>query len=398
MKIIRLRILALLLLSISALAQIDTTAELQNGLALKKARHLPEAATAFRAVLASDPNNLEAIVQLATVESWQKHYDESIRLWEKALAAKPHDADYRIGLARVDYWSGDFGRANRELQRVLEEFPKYPDALVLMGDVQLAQERPADARRFYLRAQSEDSNYPDLTTKIARAIAPLHWRYDSGFAAEHFTGVRNNEQTTYEQLGYSFNRKSTAWIRHEYLNRFDRLDNTIGFGGSYVVAKPVVLLAEIFLTPKNDFEPDWKLHLGGEYMINTRLSLTGDYRHSSYNAGGVDTYTPGFRTQLSSWLAFNFKYNISHNLDNTITGAYQVRSDFQINERTLFYAGYARGTEDIPPLASAFLVVYSTGAVWNTTRRLGLRVDYSYEHRRNFYNHQSLGPGIRLSF
>jgi len=381
-------------LALGAQAQKPTFNE---GLELKRAQKLGEAAAVFHAVLKDEPQNVDAMVQLATVEGWQRHYDEAIRWWEKAHAIRPDDADIGVGLARVHYWKGEQGDAASILQQVLERHPRYLDALMLMGDVQMARGDAGGARGYYLRAAKVDADAPDLKRKLANAQTPLRWRFDSGISFDDYSpGRGQGEHSFFSQLGYQLPR-GTIWVRHQQYNFFNQIDNGVGFGGSARMGSKTVLSGEIEVIGEPDFQPRWKLQIGGDRLVRD-WTISGAYRRWEYPFGVVHMFLPGLRWQARPWVAGMFRYNISRNIDQSVTGAWQLQGDFQPAERVLLYAGYARGEENIPPQARAEFWTIAGGASWSPHRRLGVRLDYSYEHRPVFWDRHSIGPGVRISF
>lgn len=372
---------------------------LAEGITLKRERKLAAAATVFRSVLAKEPQNVDAMVQLATVEGWQKHYDESLRWWEQAWTLRPDDADIGIGFARVQYWKGANAQAEATMRRVLKGAPQYADALILMGDIQMAAGSPNEARIFYGRAQKIDPTSPGLEKKLANAAAPLPWRFDTGISADDYNqGRGRSEHSFFSQLGYQAHRRASVWVRHDQYDYFNQIDNSVGFGATLLVAKPLAVTTEFSLIPRPDFQPKRKFHLSGDYLVHPRVTVTGGYRRWMYAFGVVNMFTPGVRWQALPWLAAGLRYTVSRNIDKTVTGALQTQLDFQVDEKVQLYTGFARGEENIPPQARAKFQTYSSGVVWNRHRRLGLRLDYSFERRPLFWNRHSIGPGLRVSF
>ncbi len=390
---------SLLLLTASCSAWQAIKPTLEDGIQLKREQKLAAAATVFRSILADEPQNVDAMVQLATVEGWQKNYDESLRWWEQAWALRPQDADIGIGFARVQYWKGANAQAEAILRRVLETAPKYPDALILMGDIQMASGSAGEARTFYLRAHEVDANAPGLAKKLANAAAPLRWRFDTGISADDYNqGRGQGEHSFFSQLGYKAHRRASVWVRHDQYNYFNQIDNSVGFGATVLVAKALAVTTELSFIPRPEFQPKRKFHLSGDYVVHPQLTFSAGYRRWMYPFGAVNMFTPGLRWQALPWLAAGLRYTVSRNIDKSVTGALQTQLDVQVDEQVMLYGGYSRGEENIPPQARAFFQAYSTGAIWNPHRRLGLRLDYSFERRPKFWNRHSIGPGVRVSF
>ena len=152
------------------LAGAGTAATLPEGLALKKQGKHAEAAKVFEALVKKNPKDVESLEQLATLQGWLNRYDESIATWKRALALKPKNRDYRVGLARVLYWKHEFKDSLRELDAVLEAKEDDLEALILEGDVYLADGKAAAARKSYRSAQELAPDDAELAKKAARAV------------------------------------------------------------------------------------------------------------------------------------------------------------------------------------------------------------------------------------
>ncbi|MEO5936904.1 MAG: YaiO family outer membrane beta-barrel protein [Terriglobales bacterium] len=395
----RLILVSLLLLTATGLAWQATKPTLAEGIRLKREQKLAAAADIFHAILKDAPQNVEAMVQLATVEGWQNHFDQSLQWWEKAYAAKPDDADIGVGMARIQYWKGTNAAAVGTLERVLAQHPEYLDALLLMGDVQMASNSPGEARSYYLRAQKVDAAAPGLAKKLENASAPLRWRFDTGISADDYNqGRGQGEHSFFAQLGYKAHARANVWVRHDQYNYFNQIDNSVSLGTILLVAEPLAVTTEVSIIPRAEFQPDWKFHVNGDYIVHPQVTLSGMYRRWKYPQGAVHMFAPGVRWQALPWLAAGGRYTVSRNIDKSVTGAWQTQFEFQVDDEVQLYAGYARGEENIPPQARAKFQAYSTGAIWHPHRRLGLRLDYSFERRPKFWDRHSIGPGVRVSF
>lgn len=144
----------------------------EEALKLKKAGKHAAAASAFQAIAAGEPKNVDALEQLATLQGWLGKHDESLATWRRALSLAPDNSDLRLGLARVLYWKGERKESLDELATVLEDQPDSVEAWTLDGDVLMADGRPAEARKAYKRAKTLAPNDRDLDKKLAGTEPP----------------------------------------------------------------------------------------------------------------------------------------------------------------------------------------------------------------------------------
>lgn len=96
---------------------------------------LEEAIDLYKQILKIKPDHLEAYIGLANVYSWQGKYAESARIYKKILDQHPDHLDARLGLARVYSFEGNHAKSIQTYQEALKLNPKNKDALVGLGRV-----------------------------------------------------------------------------------------------------------------------------------------------------------------------------------------------------------------------------------------------------------------------
>lgn len=370
----------------------------EEGMALKKSGQFLQAAHVFSELVKKNPKDADALEQLATVQGWSGNYADAVRSWEKAIAARPGNYEYRIGLARVLYWKGDAPQARAELAVVIAQQPKNADAWILKGDILMAVEKPDQARAAYVNAKALAPNDPDIDKKLARAAPTPRWRLDAGYVADKYTNFRRHEYGAYGQIGYLFNRSDTLWVRYDYLKQFSQYDRTTQVGGAFKAARSLLIMGGAGLTHQPHFRPNFQAELGGELSLIPYLTQLLAYRQYRYGDGDVRVLIPGARLQFVPWFNAEARYSVSRNLDKTTTNAFSVRLNGFIGEAFAPYLAYAHGVENLPPQATARVSYYAVGSVWNVTPRWGIRLDYGYEDRPEFYRHGSLGGGVTARF
>ncbi|MDX9910686.1 MAG: tetratricopeptide repeat protein [Phycisphaerales bacterium] len=121
----------------------DTAAaqtRLNAGRNLSSGGHRWEAIEEFRAAVAADPMNAEAMFHLAYELDLVGEEDEALALYERAVEHPPAPINALINLAVIYEDRGEFGRAERCLRQVLETQPNHPRARLYMKDVQASRE------------------------------------------------------------------------------------------------------------------------------------------------------------------------------------------------------------------------------------------------------------------
>lgn len=386
---------------------------MQEGLRLKEAQQLPAASAVFREMVAHDPLDIAATEQLALVESWQRHYDLSIDEWRRVIELQPDRPGAKASLARVLYWKGERAAALRILDEQLAANPADSDALVLRGDVLLADGRAGDARRTYLQAQSQRGQSTELSRKIASAAEPPHWHLDLGGAYDHFNNARGNEDAQYAQIGYALSSKAGIYLHYDRLHEFGATDQDILGGGYWRVAPQLLLVAEAGGSiDKPDFRPDTQFAVGAEWLGSRTVQPLLGYRYLRYNLttnlgtagaavggkGNVSTVTPGVRLIAPRYGNLELRYGFTRNVDGSNTGVEQLRINIDPIDSFTPYIAAAHGKEALPPQPPATFTVLSAGGVYDFTASMSARLDLAYEHRPRFYDHQTVALGLSYKF
>jgi tetratricopeptide (TPR) repeat protein len=94
---------------------------------------LNKAESAFRGVLAMDPQSAAAYVNLGVVEMRRKHWDPAIVNLKKAEKLAPQMTGIRLNIGIVEYRSGNYPAAIEPLVSVVRDDPNSDQARYLLG-------------------------------------------------------------------------------------------------------------------------------------------------------------------------------------------------------------------------------------------------------------------------
>ena len=380
------------------LAPLAQAASMEEGLRLKQQEKFAEGAAVFAELVRENPHDLKALEQLATLEGWLRRYDDSIAHWRQAIALAPQRADLRLGLARVLYWKGENAAALESLEAALAMEPKHHDALLLRGDVLMAQGRVESAREAYLQARAlPGADAAALVSKLERARPPLRWRLDAGAAFDDYSALRGSEHSTFLQLGYRFNPAFSAYLHYDRFDWFDTDDQTLTAGAYWLPHPQWLLQLEAGSTSDADFRPKTQYNLQAEWLLKGPVQPLLGYRWYDYDNGRVATVTPGLRW-LPAPFSVELRYSASKNTDGSDTAVTSLRAAWEGSERWTPYVLYATGDEALPPQPEADFDVYAAGLLLNLTPAFGLRLDYAYEDRPDFYERNTVAVAASWKF
>ena len=110
---------------------------------------LAEASRAFNQALTLDPNSIDALIGLAGVDLAQGNTVSTLARVETILQKRPGDPAVRMIAARAHLMAKDLPKAQATLEPLIAEHPSHIAAIGMLGDVYMAQGKPAQALERY---------------------------------------------------------------------------------------------------------------------------------------------------------------------------------------------------------------------------------------------------------
>lgn len=119
----------------------------ERGIAAVKAKDFVNAEDLFRKALASDPNNLTAVFNLAGVYLVNNRPEAAVSLLEQYTANHVDDAGLFVRLGDAYFATHKINQARRAYETVLKLAPNYQGLAGKLGTVYMLSNRPADAEK-----------------------------------------------------------------------------------------------------------------------------------------------------------------------------------------------------------------------------------------------------------
>ncbi len=434
MKPIRYAAMAALLAAVSAIPAAAATFE--DGLSLKESRNYDEAIKVFREITegelkdflapetpgeSKEPRSAAAFEQLAIMLGWTGDYDGSASAWRQAIRIEPGNLSYHLGLARTLYWKGDRTAAMAELQPVLDKDPSNKDALLLAGDLALADGNVETARDHYERARAAHPEDSAIRVKLDRLPHAFRWRFDLGVNADRYSKLvyRGWENGNYLQISYTA--VPGKLLLSAGFDRYYRFhDNDFRFNLFALVqpAKDLTLTGSAAFSPSPLFLARQDYRIEGEYLIGGLVAPLVGFRFADIEprfASGahvipypVDSnyqYIFGFKAYPAGWVHGEFRVLVTDSRvakgvlscsaspatelalgicgGDEVTLTYQTRIGFTVREDWHPYVSFAYGEENTPPIGVTPAVTVGTGLYWQIVPAAGARLDYFFERRRD---------------
>ena len=173
---------------------------LQDALAHHQAGRLREAEALYRAILAAEPGNADALHLLGVARHQQGAHDEAIALIGKAVAADPRRPEFHNNLGEAQRLCGRPAQAEQAYRAALALDANLAAAHGNLGHALLAQERVEAAAESYERAAALDPGNAGVLVNLAFALLELGRLQDAEQRAREALALRPGDAEAHQFL------------------------------------------------------------------------------------------------------------------------------------------------------------------------------------------------------
>lgn len=326
-----------------------------------------EAVQLLEPLVAAEPRNADAQVQLGYAYLALDRLDAAETAFGAALAVAPDYADARLGLARIAQRRGDRAKALAALDAI----------------------GPGNADADALRAQ------------IAADPAALRWSFDIDASYAFLDGPQPDWKQVDFQLRHAASERTAVAARVEIADRFDNTDVYLEGLVDQVLGDGVRGYLLLGATPDADFRPQWQIGAGGSVRVTgggSATVLTLDVRHAEFVTGTVQTVNPGIEQYLAdgrAWITARW-INVFDDFSGHQSG-YFLRGDVQPSEGFRLFAGFS----DAPDTEQGVVIdtrSYFGGVVFDLGANLTARLSASFEDTEVGADRTQVGAGLGWRF
>ena len=157
--------------------------QVEAGYAAYQAGDMDRAGDAYRKALADEPNNRDALLGLAAVETRLRNPAGAEALYARVLERDPRDVHARAGLLGLRGAKQDPVFAESQLKNLLASDPQATELQFTLGNQYAQQARWTDAQQAYFRAFTAEPDNPDYAYNLAVSLDQLH---KPGLALEYY--------------------------------------------------------------------------------------------------------------------------------------------------------------------------------------------------------------------
>ena len=131
---------------------------IRDGLRHHAAGRLLEASRCYQQALQHDSADAEALVLLGVLARQSGKHEAAIRLTALAVELRPENAGFRLSLAEAHLAAGEIEAAESRCRNLVESQPGLAAAWCCIGNIEMARERPEQARRAWEKAAGLSSS------------------------------------------------------------------------------------------------------------------------------------------------------------------------------------------------------------------------------------------------
>ena len=405
----------------------------QEARALKSIGEYAKAIESYQQILQEDPENYQAVMELAQVYAWNQEYDRSIQYYNMLLGKNSRDYDALLGKAQVLSWAGEYNRAEDLYIIVIEAVPDYLDAYLGLANVYLWDSKYHEALGLLKKLEEENPENQEVTKKIfdtyyakgdfksARAyyqkLVRLDREYkaspevvadlclytiDTGYLCENLD-IMDDWKSNYLTISYKPYQKFTAVLSANWLDRFNDADSNFGLGFYTDLTSSLNAYFGLTLTPEPHFSPSQRYDIDLVLKAKAGTSFLAGLDYLIFDEGTVQVYAAGLEQYLTGKIYFSYQLFHSRDYDGAVSDSHLVKLNFSQEKRYLYTLGYVTGSEaflvesrqeTMDVKTKAFFVILKR---WFNPR-WGMNINASYTDRKNSYLKRSIGVGLFFKF
>lgn len=178
----------------------ETTASIDDALALHRQGRLPDAAALYERVLAGQPAHFDALQLLGALRSDQGDPAAAVALLSRALAIR-EDAGVRLNLGLAWRSLGRPDASEAEFRRAVAVAPELPQAPFFLGNLLKETGRLAEAIACFRRAVALEPRFADARFNLGNALRQTGDREAALDSYRQAAALRPGHAETLFQLG-----------------------------------------------------------------------------------------------------------------------------------------------------------------------------------------------------
>jgi YaiO family outer membrane protein len=327
---------------------------------LRRERRLPEALSAYRAIVAEDPSSFEDRFWLAKLASWTGDLPAADIGFVSLLEERPDDYDTRIALADVRLWRGDTAFTRELLVDLQRDYPADPE----------------------VRQRVE---------KLGSRATPTRWETDLEYFGERLPGGAAANGGTFSLAARPSDRlrwRAAAGFQEKFARTEPRAGGEVGVR----LARKVEVAGSATVAPDAEVLPRGSYGVGTNYLVARGVVLYADYTFLHYFDAEVHQAGPAVELYAGRWLVAARARWIATSFDGSAAAVHDGAGSLSVGrfygESSLVRVFAGTGSESFTGPSRERIGrfdAHTLGLSWRhfLTPELGLEALYAHQDRSN---------------
>lgn len=359
-----------------------------------------EALKRFQAIVAANPDDVEARMWIGQLHLRMGHPVRAAGVFESIVAAQAQNVDALLGLGTALMDAGRWREAGDALNRAEALAGDRIDVLAAQGRFHGAEGRSTLALAYYGKALAKESGNVEIIAAADALRASRAHRFELGYDFQKFDGVEGAMHAG----TFALNLRATDTLRvfgQAQPQSFEET-NEVRFGGGveWLAHRAVLLRAGAFATASPDWLPasDWFAHAT---ISRRRVRWTLQLRYFDFDGASLWIGGPGIAIDLTPRLVLQGEYLRGRSefdlLDSTTSDNASIGIHAQFSERVRGSVSYHRGIDRLDWLTLDRLTAddantMSFGLAGDVTPFVTLSGGYDFHDRsEGFQAHRARG-------
>lgn len=347
----------------------------ERAMQLKQEKKYHQAEEIFLKLATENPNNTEFWFELGLVLRYQEQFDAALLAQKNALKADPQNADAKLEIARMESWKSNYAAAENLTNEVLLSHPNYSEAQELLAKIKQAQKK-------YLWQLSLGYQHSELSR-----VPQDDWK------------------SQYAEVGRWISNQTLLRFYLESFRRYQTNDQYYEAGINHIFSKNYDGSFAVGYVDDPSFLSKLKITASGEARVIRDSKTFGDtwltlnVQQLAYNDTDVTVIKPGARYFITKNLELSAQYIIvSNQSNNYLQEGWSWRGDWQTPLPSLrIFLGLAKTPETQDGITVDTKSRFG-GVAYDITPRVTLRLSYGRDDRENSFIRKIFDTSLSVKF
>jgi tetratricopeptide (TPR) repeat protein len=320
---------------------------------LARSGSLRAALEKFQAIVAANPDDIDARMWIARLYGSLGEPDRAIAIYQSILATNPQHLEALLGLADTLVIRDRLTEAAEALGRAEAVAPENAQVLGAQGRLHAAQGRHTLALAYYQRAITLDPNHAQIRAELDELRARRAHFVEAGYLLEHFDPDQPNTNGAFATVSGRVAESLRLSGIVQFQRKFSRNETRGGGGAEWSLTRNLRLYGTALLGGDALDFPSVDGFGGIAYKAG-RATWSFDMRFADFDQANVNVGRAGLRIGLphesAVWVNY-YRFDTDYEVDSSVVvHSWALGGSGRVNRQWLLGAEYTRGPDRLDML------------------------------------------------